>query len=152
MVIHLKKIIISGLIFITLGFVIGDFIFNNRNLFLSSLNDRGDPYFFLQEGIYPNKEIMESNLEKISHKVVEQKNDQFYVYVGITKSKKVADKIKNIYDKKGIKLILKEKYLENEEFSNNVSQFDLLINATNNKEEILTIEEVVLANYEELLK
>ena len=40
----------------------------------------------------------------------------------------------------------------NEEFDHNVEQFDLLINSATNKEEILTIEEVVLANYEEIIK
>ena len=40
----------------------------------------------------------------------------------------------------------------NEEFYNNVTQFDLLINNTNNSNEILTITEVVLANYEEIVK
>ena len=40
----------------------------------------------------------------------------------------------------------------NEEFNNNVTQFDLLINATTSEKEILTIEKVVLANYEEIIK
>lgn len=149
---HLKKTIIWGIFFTTLGFFIGDFIFNNRNLVLNSIKDRGEPYYFLQEGVYSDKEIMENNLNKINQKVIDSVNGKYYAYVGVTKDKKIAEKIKNIYDKKNIKLIIKEKYLENEEFSNNVIQFDLLINATNNEEEILTIEEVVLANYEELLK
>ena len=42
--------------------------------------------------------------------------------------------------------------LSNEEFNNNVTQFDLLINATTSEKEILTIEKVVLANYEEIIK
>ena len=47
---------------------------------------------------------------------------------------------------------LKEINLSNEEFFNNVTQFDLLIENSETEEEILTIEEVVLANYEEIIK
>ena len=40
--------------------------------------------------------------------------------------------------------------LDNEEFSNNVVQFDWLVKDSEYEDDILTIEEVVLANYEEL--
>lgn len=148
----MKKTIIWGITFICLGFLIGDLIFNNRELILESINNRGEPYYFLQEGVYSDKEILENNLNKLGQKIIDYNNDKFYVYVGITKNKEVASKLKKIYEKKGYPVIIKEKYLENEEFSNNVIQFDLLINAANEEEEILTIEEVVLASYDELIK
>ena len=98
------------------------------------------------------KKILENNLTSINIKTIDYNNDKFYVYLGITKNKKVAEKLKTIYKEKGYPVIIKEKHLENEEFSNNVTQFDLLINATKEEDEILTIEEVVLANYDELIK
>ena len=57
-----------------------------------------------------------------------------------------------IYEDDGYNIYLKEKYLSNEEFYNNVTQFDLLIKDNNDTSNILTIEEVVLANYEEIIK
>ena len=75
-----------------------------------------------------------------------------YVYLGITRDSNNAKKIKAIYEKKGYQIYIKEQNLSNEEFYNNVTQFDLLITGTNKESEILTIEEVVLANYEELIK
>ena len=66
--------------------------------------------------------------------------------------KKMQKKIKKIYSDKGYNIYIKEVKLNNEEFYNNVTQFDLLINNTNNSNEILTITEVVLANYEEIVK
>lgn len=130
----------------------GDLIFNNRDLILDSINSRGEVYYFIQEGVYSDKEILENNLSKLDHKIIDYNNNRFYVYVGITKSKEVAEKLQKIYTKKGVQVIQKEKYLENEEFSSNVAQFDLLIDETDVTEEILTIEEVVLANYDELIK
>ena len=62
------------------------------------------------------------------------------------------NKIKKIYDNKNIDTYIRKRNIKNEEFYNNVTQFDILINSTNKESEILTIEEVVLANYEELIK
>ena len=152
MVMLLKKTILWGITFIGLGFFIGDLIFNNRELILNSISKRGEPYYFLQEGVYSDKQILENNLTSINIKTIDYNNDKFYIYLGITKNKKVAEKLKTIYKEKGYPVIIKEKHLENEEFSNNVTQFDLLINATKEEDEILTIEEVVLANYDELIK
>ena len=123
-----------------------------RKRLFGELHSHGESYYFIQEGVYSDKEILDNNLNKIGQKIIDYKNDKFYVYVGITKDKDVANKLQKIYEKKGFHTIQKEKYLENEEFSNNVTQFDLLINATDITDEILTIEEVVLANYDELIK
>ncbi len=148
----MKKNITWGVIFIVLGFALGEIIFSNKDVILDSINSHSEKYYFLQEGIYSDKEILETNLSKIAQKVVDYQNDKFYVYVGITKDKNVADKLQTIYAERGIKVIQREKSLDNEEFSNDVTQFDLLIKATNEPEEILTIEEVVLASYDETIK
>jgi len=147
----MKKALIYGIVFTSLGFLMGDLIFNNRDILLENVNMKGEPYYFLEIGAYSDKEILKEELSDITPKVIDYHNDKYYVYVGITKSKKVAKQIKKIYQQKEITIKEKERYIDNEEFSNNVIQFDLLISATTNKEEILTIEEVVLANYEETI-
>ena len=95
---------------------------------------------------------MLENTKDIEVKLINEENDKYYVYLGITKDEENAKKIKEIYTNKGYQLYIKEVSLTNEEFYNNVEQFDLLIKNTNKEEEILTIEEVVLANYEEIIK
>lgn len=152
LVIMMKKILLYSLLFIALGFLLGNTIFSNRTALLENLSPKKEKYYFLQEGIYNDKDILENELKNIGPKVIDYNNNKFYVYVGITKDKKVANKLQEIYSKKGYSLTQKEKRLTNEEFSNNVSQFDLLINAAKEEEEILTIEEVVLANYDEIIK
>lgn len=148
----MKKTITWGIAFVILGFALGEVIFSNKDVILDSINSHSEKYYFLQEGIYSDQEILETNLSKITQKVIDYQNNKFYVYVGITKDKDVANKLQAIYEKQGLKVIQKEKFLDNEEFSNDVTQFDLLINATNESEEILTIEEVVLASYDETIK
>lgn len=112
----------------------------------------GKTYYFIQEGVYSSKEIMTENTKDIQVKTVDTLNDKQYVYLGITRDNNNAKKIKDIYEKKGYQIYIKEQNLSNEEFYNNVTQFDILVNSTDKEAEILTIEEVVLANYEELIK
>lgn len=146
----MKKAIVLGLSFFIIGTILGMKIFS-----LSKIEDvfhSGTVYYFLQEGAYTSEEILKENTDKFNIKLIEQEEDKFYVYLGITKDVENAKKIKKLYKEKGYELYIKEKYLSNEEFSSNITQFDLLISSTNNKEEILKILEVVFANYEEIIK
>ena len=143
-----KKIFYSIIILIT-GIVVG------RNIYLSKSTQvfsNKDIYYFIQEGVYSSKSIMEENIKNMDLKVVDEIDNKYYVYLGITKDENIAKRLKEIYESEGYQIYIKEVSLSNEEFNNNVTQFDLLINATTSEKEILTIEKVVLANYEEIIK
>lgn len=143
-----KKIFYSIIILIT-GIIVG------RNIYLSKVTQtfsNKDIYYFIQEGVYSSKSIMEENIKNMDLKVVDKIDNKYYVYLGITKDESIAKRLKEIYESQGYQIYIKEVSLSNEEFNNNVTQFDLLINATTSEKEILTIEKVVLANYEEIIK
>lgn len=143
-----KKILYSIIILIT-GIIVG------RNIYLSKVTQtfsNKDIYYFIQEGVYSSKSIMEENIKNMDLKVVDELDNKYYVYLGITKDESIAKRLKEIYESQGYQIYIKEVSLSNEEFNNNVTQFDLLINATTSEKEILTIEKVVLANYEEIIK
>ncbi len=148
----MKKTLIYGIIFATLGATFGFNIFkNSKDKVLDVFKDSAN-YYVLQEGVYSNEEIMQENIKNLDSKIIEEENEKYYVYVGITTKKENAIKLKKIYESKGYQLYLKELKIASAEFYNNTVQFDMLINKTNKEEEILTIEEVVLANYDEIVK
>lgn len=147
----MKKTLLIGLLLIIFGFMIGNYYFSEQNNILTSIKNI-ESFYVLQEGVYSNKNNIKKYTSDLAQKVIDQKGNQYYVYVGITKDKQVANKIKKIYEEKGYEINIKEKSIPSEEFLTNVTQFDLLIKATNSDDEILTIEEVVLANYEEIVK
>lgn len=147
----MKNIIVKGIIFIIIGFYLGHVIFGTKIELARKINKK-ETYYFLQQGVYSDKESLKVNSKDLSQKVVDYSNNKYYVYVGITKDKNIAEKIMKIYKEQGISLHKKEKNINSKEFKSNVEQFDLLINSTNDKDEILTIEEVVLANYNEIIK
>ncbi|MDD5887899.1 MAG: hypothetical protein PUC82_00215 [bacterium] len=148
----MKKTFLLSIIFIILGASIGILFREKYQEQILNVFSEGKIYYFLQEGIYSSKEIMTENTKDLDVKLINEENNKYYVYLGITRSEENAKKIKEIYKNKGYQLYIKEINLSNEEFFNNVTQFDLLIENSETEEEILTIEEVVLANYEEIIK
>ena len=149
----MKKTLKISIFSIALGAIAGTILNNTYKEKLSNsfLNEE-KTYYFIQEGVYSSTSSMQENTKDLLVKTVDSKNDKQYVYLGITRDEKNAQKLKEIYENKGYQIYIKEQNLSNEEFYNNVTQFDILINSTNKESEILTIEEVVLANYEELIK
>ena len=147
----MKKKIFYLLIILTTGIILG------RKIYLATENievtfNEESTYYFLQEGVYSSKQIMEENIKNMNMKVVDNLDNKYYVYLGITRDENIAKRLKTIYEEEGYQIYIKEKNLSNDEFLNNVTQFDLLINNTTSTKEILTIEEVVLANYEEIIQ
>lgn len=145
----MKKNIVTCLLFISFGFIIGKIIFSKINLI--NINNNKNRYYFIQEGVYHNDNIFNS-ITNIKEKILEYKNNKIYVYLAITKDIEVAKKISELYEEKDIKVTIKEKHFNNEEFKNNIEQFDLLTKSVKSNEEILKIQEVVIANYREIVK
>lgn len=150
MVILMKRTIILAVVFLTLGTICGNFLYQKAPNSISVFQ-QDSSYYFLQEGVYTSKDVMQESIKDIPHKLVVFKDDMYYVYVGITKSEKNADKIQKIYEELGYQIHITTEALDNEEFSSNVTQFDLLVEEAESSEDVLTVEEVILANYEELI-
>lgn len=148
----MKKTLITSSIFILFGAILGINVYTKYKDGIISTFSNSNDYFFIQEGVYSSKELMQENTKNIKNKIIETNNGKYYVYLAITTDIEIANKIKNIYEKEGYQIFLKEVSLSNEEFFNNIIQFDMLIKNATTEKEILTIESVVLANYEEILK
>lgn len=146
----MKKVLVPSIIFIVLGFIVGNLVFSNRVELVRKIKNNNN-YYFLEEGVYTSKETLNKNISKVTQKVISKINNNYYVYVGITKSEEIAKKIKELYQERGIKINIKERKLNNEEFLNNVTQFDILLNEAKTLEEIITIEKIILSNYDDLI-
>ena len=148
----MKKTLIVGAFFLITGFIIGNNLYNKIDLTLLPAFNESNKYYLLQQGVYNSIESMQKETKNITPKIATLKDEKYYVYVGITGSENNAKKMQEIYENKGINIYLKEITIKDEEFTSNIQQFDILIENTNNEEEILTIEEVVLSTYEKKIK
>lgn len=135
----MKKIIINGLIYITIGYILGNVLFKSKIDLIKNITNKEIYYFIEEKG---------SNITKTSIKGY----DNLYIKKGISRDLETANKIKSILEEQNKKVTIKEKYLTNKEFKETVTQFDNLINETQSHEEILKIEETVIATYEEILR
>lgn len=139
------------LLAILLGGITGKILYNKYEDTTLVFNENNTAYF-LQEGVYDTKESMNRNTKDINPKLVINKNNKYYVYVGISKSLDGINKIKRVYKRKGYNVISKEKKINDESFLINLEQYDILLESNTTTNDILTIEEVVLSNYEETIK
>lgn len=135
----MKKIIINGLIYIIIGYILGNVLFKSKIDLIKNITNKEIYYFIEEKG---------SNITKTSIKGY----DNLYIKKGISRDLETANKIKSILEDQNKKVTIKEKYLTNKEFKETVTQFDNLINETQSHEEILKIEETVIATYEEILR
>lgn len=132
------------------GGIIGIALFSEYKETSSVFSDKKKLYF-LEEGIYSSKKLLEYNTKNINPKLIVEKDGKYHLYVGITGEQKNISKIKNIYKNKGYSVYEKELEIDNLEFLSNVEQFDILLDNANNESDISAIEEVVLSNYENLV-
>lgn len=146
----MKKTMLLVVIFVFLGAICGNYLYRKAPNSISVFQEN-NTFYFLQEGIYSSKDIMQENVGDLANKLAVLEDNKYYVYVGITMDKDNANKIKKIYEDMGYKIYIKSVALDNEEFSSNVSQFDLLVKESDSKDDILTVEEVVMANYEQII-
>ena len=142
----MKRVLFKSFVYIMIGFVFGIIVFDNN--YFQELFIKKNTYYFLQEGIY--QDAFHDNNDLVSKIVIEEDNN-YAIYVGITKNREVAEKIKNIYELKGIRINILQKNIPKSLFDKNILEYDKLLKATNNSNTILTIEEIVLANYEKIL-
>jgi len=144
-----KKIILSVIFTMLLGIATAKVVYSKT---ISSYDKKSNnTVYFLQLGVYTNKNSMQLDTKSIENKIVTQENDKYYVYVGISKSKKNLEKVSKLYKNDGYSLYIKEMSVLNNEFLVNLEQFDKLIESAKTNEEINTINMVILSSYEEMV-
>ena len=94
----MKKTIIKGIFFIIVGFFIGQILFGEKIELIKRLQ-KGDTYYFLEEGVYNNYNNIQNNLN-ITRRIIENKNNKYHVYIGITRDKEVLEKLKKYIKRK----------------------------------------------------
>jgi len=107
--------------------------------------------YFLQQGAYNNLDVIKKNCKKLEQYIIVEENDKYYVYVGVTKDKILADKIKATFKEEEIDLYVKEVYINDQTFVNEVEQYDVLLDTSKTMKEINSVMKSVLATYEEIV-
>lgn len=133
---------------IILGFISAQIVYSTyrNNLSSSSYNA-----YLLQIASFENVDSISSDMKNNTDYLIVNENNMYNVYVGITTDLSNANKIKNIYEKKDIEVYIKPTVINNIEFVSNLEQYDLLISEVENEDNLISISDVVLSSYEEIV-
>lgn len=104
----------------------------------------------LQIGVYSSLEKMKNSFPDYEKYLYISSDDGYHLYVGVTKDKEIASKIKEYYKEKGYSIYVKESIIDNESFLTVLGEYDKIINITSPKD-IEEIEKIVLSNYKEMI-
>ena len=144
-----KKFIFSLIIAIVSGALLGHTLFEKFKEEEQTVFNDMSPIYFLREGVYDNLEYALANANKVDTKIIVKEKAKYYLYLAISKSEDNLASIKKIYNDKN--LVVETKNINNESFLTALEQMENLFKKASSDEEKLTIEKVILANYEELV-
>ena len=134
---------------VLLGYLCASFIFNQYGINSMVFNEKST-FYYLQCGAYTSKEASDNAFKDVLHITVEEEK-KYYSYIGMTTDIKVAKKIQEFYGKKGIDIYIKESFLENSDFVNQLVQYDVLLNSSKTLDEINSVLKTVIATYDEIV-
>lgn len=144
-----KKFIFSLIVAIVSGAVIGHTMFEKFTKEEQAVFNYKSTIYFLREGVYDNLEYALDSANKFDTKIIVKEKAKYYLYLAISKSEDNLASIKKIYNDKN--LVVETKNIDNESFVTALEQMENLFKKASSDEEKLTIEKVILANYEELV-
>ena len=144
-----KKFIFSLIIAIASGTILGHTLFEKFKEEEQTVFNYKTPVYFLREGVYDNLDYALENANKFATKIIVKDKAKYYLYLAISKNEDNLAMIKKIYNNNN--LVVETKNINNDSFLTVLDQMENLLKKTSNNEEKLTIEKVILANYEELV-
>lgn len=144
-----KKFLLGVTIAILLGLFLGTTFYKQYEKEQHLDNEYNS--YLLQLGVYNSKEEMNKKVKNIDSYMVIERNNKYYVYLGISTKKKNAEKLKEVFNEQNIDASIKKSVINNIEFMSNLEQFDILLDNATNNEDIMKVNEVILSSYEEMV-
>ncbi len=129
------------LIAIILGFISAEVIYDD---YKKGLDDNKYNAYLVQIGSFKD----DNEIDPGNYLVIEE-NGTYNVYAGITTKLSNATKIKNIYESENVSTYIKPIVIDNVEFMSNLEQFDILLDEVESKDNLISINDVIISEYQE---
>ena len=147
-----NKIIIPSILSLLIGSYLGFIIFRQYKTTSKTVFSETTIIYFLQQGVYSTKESMEDNTKLLSEYIYTLEDNQYRVFVGITSDKSNSEKLKELFNNKGIDIYIKERNIEDMAFVEKLKQYDEIIRTSTDESAILKLENQILNEYELVVK
>ena len=139
------------IICISFGVAIGFYLLNGyenkENIKLVNLSK--EELIFFKYKSYSSEDEMKKGVMNLNSYIYTKEENQYHVYLAITKNEKNISKIKGFFEKKGYVINEEKIMISNEHFLKQIDDYDLLLQNTDKEEVIEAIISGVLEKYEE---
>lgn len=144
----MKNNLLTILLSILIGFLLTKFTFNQyeTDYNLTTVFNSSEEVTFLKLGIFDKLDNID-----ITNYIYNTIDNKYHVYIGITKDKENIKKIKELYKETEYDITETTISIDNKEFIEILTQYDLLLNEVTDFEVIKTISTSILSKYEELV-
>lgn len=144
----MKNNLLTILLSILIGFLLTKFTFNQyeTDYNLTTVFNSNEEVTFLKLGIFDKLDNID-----ITNYIYNTIDNKYHVYIGITKDKENIKKIKELYKETEYDITETTISIDNKEFIEILTQYDLLLNEVTDSEVIKTISTSILSKYEELV-
>ena len=144
----MKNNLLTILLSILIGFLLTKFTFNQyeTDYNLTTVFNSSEEVTFLKLGIFDKLDNID-----ITNYIYNTIDNKYHVYIGITKDKDNIKKIKELYKETEYDITETTISIDNKEFIEILTQYDLLLNEVTDSEVIKTISTSILSKYEELV-
>jgi len=144
----MKNNLLIILLSILIGFLLTKFTFNQyeTDYNLTTVFNSSEEVTFLKLGIFDKLDNID-----ITNYIYNTIDNKYHVYIGITKDKENIKKIKELYKETEYDITETTISIDNKEFIEILTQYDLLLNEVTDSEVIKTISTSILSKYEELV-
>jgi len=143
-----KSFVIPFVICIVLGFISAQIVYSRYKL---NLENSMINAYFIKIGSYDSSDEIDNIINDDFKYLVLEENNVFNVYAGITTDLFNANKIKEIYGEMNFDISIVPVVVDNVEFISNLEQYDILISEVDNNSNIISINDVILSSYEEMV-
>lgn len=132
---------------ILVGFLFGRVIFDNYHKKSVLAFNEGEKVYLVKLASYDSLEEIEN-----SKSLLVLSNDSSYnLYAGITKQKDNANKIISYYKDSYKDITIDTLYINDLKFLTELKEYDKLVSIVTKKDDLISIESIILANYKEVL-
>ena len=129
--------------------ILDDLLNKYEKIDVQSVISFNNKVYMLRYGTYSNLDEMYEKVTNVDRYIYIEKEDGVSAYVGVSTTKKNANKIKDVYLDKKIELTVEEVTINNDEFIQNLNEYEKLLDATEDEKSLLIIENQILSCYEE---
>lgn len=148
----MKKTIIWVLVALVSGGLLGKFTIDRyEKVEITPVMKVDNDVYALYYGSYSNTDEMSEDIVDIDKYIYIEQNNNVYVYLALAKTNSNAKKFKKIYESKNMDVSVVKITINNEEFIQNLNEYEKLLSATDDENSLMIIENQILSCYTDLV-